>query len=90
MTFDTAESELRRIMGLLEDNPEYAYRLAVIATYDEDGAVIEDGYCVGVGWYAWVNGKEYGNAIGVADPGASVDALRRTIHINYRHAMANL
>jgi hypothetical protein len=85
MDYDEAVVEQRRIAGLLEDNFDYRYLTTVQAIYDADGVV--EGYYVGVGWYAVVDGKEYGNVLALSHSGMSVESVKRLVHRNYQSTM---
>lgn len=84
MTEDEAVAEERRIAGLLEENPVgYEYRTAVLRDPEID-------FFVGVGWYAAVGEREFGNVLAVAHPGFPIDMLRLMIDRNYTATMASL
>lgn len=83
MTEDEAVAEERRIAGLLENPPGYEYRTAVLRDPEID-------YFVGVGWYATLGEREFGNVLAVAHSEFPIDMLRLMIDRNFTATMASL
>ena len=90
MTYDEAVAEQQRITSLLEQPQDYGILTTVAPYYDEDDPTVIAGYYVGVGWHAFIKGKEYGHALAVFDPGTSVLGLRRALDHHYQHVKTSV
>jgi hypothetical protein len=89
-TYEEAVIEQQRIVSLLEQPQDYEILTTVAPYYNEDDPSIIEGYYVGVGWHAFIKGKEYGKALAVFDSGTSVLHLRKTLDHNYQSCKADL
>jgi hypothetical protein len=90
MNYDEAEIERQRIATLLESPQDYEIVTTVAPYYDEDDPSIIEGYFVGVGWHAFIQGKECGHALSLFNAGMPVLNIRRMLDHNYQSAKAHL
>jgi len=86
MTEDEAMAEEARFLSLLEQPSDYEILVSAQCTVwmaEDTGEEVEDWF-VGVGWHAWVNGHEIGNAVAIDHVGMSWDSIRRMLDRSFQ------
>ena len=86
MNEEEAYAEEARFLSLIEQPPEYEILVTVNSTAwdDEDTGEEMEEWFVGLGWHAWVNGHEIGNAVAIDHTGMSWDNIRNMMERSYQ------